>query len=92
MTKSIEEKHAPIPMVPVTSNQLKAVGYDAASKTLAVSFSRGAGAIYHYPNVEPKLHEDFMKAESAGTFFGKHIKALPFKKYAPEPVEDKQAA
>ena len=26
----------------------------AAMKTLAVQFTRGAGAIYHYPNVEPE--------------------------------------
>jgi hypothetical protein len=80
-----EEPYAPIPMTPVTSNQIRAIGYDEATKTLAVTFTRGNGAIYHYPNVEPKVYADFIAAESIGSFFGKHIKALPFKKFrAPE--------
>lgn len=58
-----------IPLTPVQSNQVKAVGYDAPTQTLAVS---------------PDLHQQFMEAESKGTFFGTHIKALPFKKFAPE--------
>jgi hypothetical protein len=69
----------------VESSQVAAVGYDEATKTLAVTFTRGTGAIYHYLNVEPQLHRDFMAAESIGSFFGKHIKPLAFKKY-PAPV------
>lgn len=76
-----DEPYMPIPMNHVTSNQVKAIGYDESTKTLAVSFTRGTGAIYHYPNVEPELYAEFVGAESIGTFFGKHIKALPFKKF-----------
>lgn len=76
-----EAKYEPIPMAAVESNQVAAVGYDEATKTLAVTFTRGTGAIYHYPNVEPKLHADFMAAKSKGTFFGAHVKALPFQKF-----------
>jgi len=72
-----------IPLTPVQSNQVKAVGYDAATQTLAVTFTRGPGTVYQYPNVAPDLHKQFMEAESKGIFFGKHIKALPFKKFAP---------
>lgn len=68
----------------VKSSQVKAIGYDADTKTLAVQFTRGTGAVYHYPNVEPHTHEAFVKAGSIGTFFGKHIKSLPFEKYAPD--------
>lgn len=68
----------------VKSNQVGAIGYDEATKTLAVSFSRGAGAIYHYPGVERKTYDDFLAAESIGTFFVKHIKLRPFEKYAPD--------
>jgi hypothetical protein len=78
-----DEPMPAIPLTPVTSNQVAAIGYDPATKTLAVTFTRGAGAVYHYPNVEPKVHADFMAAESIGKFFGAHIKALPFKKFAP---------
>ena len=78
-----------IALVPVTSNQVKAIGYDAATQTLAVTFTRGAGAIYHYPGVSPETHDAFMQAESIGKFFGEKIKQLPFTKYAPEPVPEK---
>ena len=53
-----------------------------------MKFTRGNGAVYHYPNVEQKTHDDMMAAESKGTFFGQHIKALPFDKFpAPEQAQ-----
>lgn len=76
-----DKPYVAIPMEPVESNQVKAVGYDPATKTLAVTFTRGPGSVYHYPNVEPELHVNFMQAESKGTFFGKNIKELPFDKF-----------
>lgn len=76
-----DKSYTAIPMEPVESNQVKAIGYDPATKTLAVTFTRGPGSIYHYPNVEPGLHVNFMQAESKGTFFGKNIKELPFDKF-----------
>lgn len=79
-----DEPYTHIPMNPVKSNQIAAIGYDEPTKTLAVTFTRGAGAIYHYPNVEPELHADFVGAESIGAFFGKHVKNLPFKKFPAE--------
>ena len=72
-----------IAMQPVKSNQLAAIGYDAASKTLAATFTRGPGTVYQYPNVDAKVYADLMAADSIGSFFGKHIKPLPFKKLAP---------
>lgn len=79
------EEYQPITMLPVESSQVAAVGYSPERKTLAVTFTRGAGAIYHYPNVEPQVYADFVGAESIGSYFGKHIKSLPFKKF-PAPV------
>jgi len=81
-----DEDRPPIALTPVESNQVKAIGYDEATKTLAVTFTRGTGAIYHYPGVTPEQHHAFVKAESIGVHFGKHIKSLPFKKYHGEPV------
>ena len=78
-----------IPMTPVQSNQVGAIGYDAATKILAVTFTRGPGHIYHYPNVEEKTHAEFMSAESKGAFFGQHIKPLPFDKFQ-APKKDKE--
>lgn len=83
-----------IALVPVTSNQVKAIGYDEATQTLAVAFTRGTGAIYHYPNVNAEMHNAFMQAESVGKYFGAHIKDLPFEKFAaePEPEDGPQSA
>ena len=79
-----------IAMTPVSSNQVKAIGYDPAAKILAVTFTRGAGAIYHYPNVEPEQHAAFVGAESIGKHFGAHIQRLPFDKFpAPTAEADK---
>lgn len=80
-----------IPLTPVTSSQVKAIGYDPATKTLACQFAHGPGHLYVYPNVEPKVHADFMAAESIGKFFGQHIKALPFEKFETK-VEEPAAA
>ncbi len=49
-----DDPYTPIPMTPVESHQVKAIGYDGATRTLAVTFTRGAGAVYHYPNVAPQ--------------------------------------
>lgn len=76
----------PIALEPVESNQVGAIGYDEATKTLAVQFKRGARAIYHYPNVERATFEAFKGAESIGTYFGQHLKALPFEKFPAEEV------
>lgn len=87
-----EEPYTPIALIPVKSNQVAAIGYDASSKTLAVTFTRGTGAIYHYPDVEPETHAAFVGAESIGTYFGKHIKSLPFKKFpAAKPADEAKA-
>ncbi len=79
-----EAPRPPIALEPVESNQVKAIGYDDATKTLAVQFKHGLGAIYHYPNVERATFEAFKSAESIGTFFGQNIKSLPFEKFRPE--------
>ena len=88
-----DQPRPPIVLVPVTSNQVKAIGYDEATQTLAVAFTRGTGAIYHYPNVNAEMHSAFMQADSVGKYFGAHIKDLPFEKFAAEPEpEAKQEA
>ncbi|WP_342617181.1 KTSC domain-containing protein [Rhodoferax sp. GW822-FHT02A01] len=76
----------PIALVPVTSNKVAAIGYDEATQTLAVTFPRGAGAIYHYPNVSKETHQALVQAESIGKYFGAHIQDLPYEKFYPDPV------
>lgn len=79
------EPRPPIELHAVNSSQVGGVGYDPTTKTLAVRFSRGAGAIYHYPDIEPDVHAAFLAAESLGKFHGQHIKHLPFVKYPADP-------
>lgn len=99
--QAFEEGDCPaIELKPVTSNQVAAIGYCPNTKTLAVTFTRGGGAIYHYPDVSPETHAAFVAGNlgedaepSIGVFFGRHIKDLPFKKYrAPAASEQAQAA
>lgn len=82
------EKRPHITLHDVKSSQVKSVGYDHGTNTLAVQFSRGTGAIYHYPNVTKQQYDEFIAAKSIGIHFGQHIKALPFTKY-PAPVAAK---
>lgn len=86
-----EQPRPQIQLHPVESNQVGAIGYDEATQTLAVQFKRGARAIYHYPNVTRETFEAFKSAESIGTYFGQHIKALPFEKFPCEDAEQPQA-
>ena len=75
-----------ITMKDVKSSQIEAVGYDATSETLAIRFK--GGSVYYYSNVSQGIHDDMVKAESVGAFFGKHIKPhadrYPFKKQVVE--------
>lgn len=86
-----DKPRPPIPLTPVKSNQVAAIGYSPETKTLAVTFSRGLGSVYHYRGVEPETHAAFVASDSIGTYFGKHIKPLPFEKYAPEPPKEAEA-
>jgi hypothetical protein len=72
-----------IPMAPVESSQVKAIGYDEATETMAVTFQHGARSIYHYL-VPQQLYRDFMAAESKGRFFRLNVKPLRFKKFPAE--------
>lgn len=65
-----------IPLTPIKSSQLAAIGHDAATETLAIQFlTKGQpGNVYHYRNFTAAEYSAFASAESAGAHFGKHIK------------------
>lgn len=65
-----------IPLTPVQSSQLAAVGYDHTTGTLAIQFKGkgGAGSTYEYANVPQDVYEGLRTADSCGKFFGEHIK------------------
>ena len=66
------QKALVIDMKPVKSSNISHQGYDAASKTLAITFS--SGATYHYPNVSWELVQKMGKAKSIGGFFASDIR------------------
>jgi hypothetical protein len=57
---------------PVTSSNLKAVGYDENTRTLEVEFL--SGKVFQYADVPPQSHQSMMAADSPGSFFQKYIR------------------
>lgn len=73
--KKIE--HPIIPMSPVESSQLAAIGHDLATNTLAIqfkSYSDKPGSVYHYANFTPEKFEEFQTSKSLGAHFKQVIK------------------
>lgn len=60
-----------IEVQPVKSSNLKAIGYDSASSTLAVEFANGT---YHYAEVNAALFAQFEASDSKGKFFAQFIR------------------
>lgn len=71
MTTQTKQPRHPAPAITLTpvakSGAIKATGYDAATKTLAVQF-KGGGKTYHYSGVPESVFGDMGKAESVGKF------------------------
>lgn len=67
-----------IPLEPVTSSNLRAIGYDPATETLEVEFTAkspgGVGARWRYAAVPPAVFEQFRTAESVGSFFAREVR------------------
>ena len=57
----------------VESSLIKAVGYDAATQVLTVTFVDQEGT-YEYQKVPESVYKELMAAESKGSFFAKNIK------------------
>jgi hypothetical protein len=72
MPETIRAAPMRIPMRPVTSSNIAAVGYDAATSTLAVQFSNDTA--YTFAGVPAETHQDLMAAKSIGAFFSAHIR------------------
>lgn len=54
------------------SSNIAGIGYDAASRELAVRFR--SGTLYRYSDVPPEVAAEFKGAESKGSFFSKQIR------------------
>lgn len=63
-----------IAMTPVESSQIAAIGYDAATHTLQVDFTKNPDRIYQYHDVSAEAFAGLEGAESKGSFFYGHVK------------------
>ena len=61
-----------VAMKPVTSSRIAKIGYDGASRTLAVQFNKSA-FVYHYQDVPPETWQKFSEAPSIGVAFSQMI-------------------
>lgn len=64
---------AVIDMIAVQSSQIKAIGYDAPSKTLAVQFVRD-NSTYRYAEFPKEKWDEFYTSASKGAYFGANIR------------------
>jgi len=64
-----------VPLKPVNTSNIEAIGHDPASNTLAVRFK--GGSVYHYDNVPAEKHAALMAAPSIGSHFHQQIKSRP---------------
>ena len=60
---------------PVSSSNIKSIGYHGDSKTLAVEFA-GGGGVYHYDGVSKEDYDELMAAKSIGSHFHKSIRGI----------------
>ena len=57
---------------PVSSSNLKSVGYDPKTSTLEVEFLNSG--LYSYSNVPQSVYDGLMSASSHGSYFNTHVK------------------
>ena len=57
---------------PVTSSNLRAVGYNPTSRVLEIEFNDGS--VYRYSGVPESVYRDLMSAGSHGRYFAAFIK------------------
>lgn len=58
---------------PVTSSNIKSIGYDEPSRILEIEFVKGS--VYQYSPVTAPAYQDLIKAPSIGKHFHTHIKS-----------------
>ena len=64
-------------LIPVSSSDLQAVGYDPETHRLQVEFCNGS--LYEYYSVPESVHRELMAAASHGSYFAAHIKKGPYR-------------
>jgi hypothetical protein len=59
---------------PVSSSDLRSVGYDNSTNTLEIEFN--SGGVYQYYGVPPAVYQGLMNAPSHGKYFHAQIKGV----------------
>jgi hypothetical protein len=72
--------------LPVESSVIGEIGYDASSQMLEVFFR--SGAVYLYYFVPQGAYDDFVAADSKGSYFNKQIKGVYEHHRIAEPYDD----
>lgn len=62
----------PMDRTPVSSSNLRSVGYDQDDQILEIEFN--SGGVYRYFGVPSNIHADLMNASSHGKYFHSKIK------------------
>jgi len=57
---------------PVSSSNIRSIGYDSESKTLEIEFL--SGGVYQYFDVPESIYNELMSASSHGSFFHRYIR------------------
>lgn len=60
--------------IPVSSSNIRSIGYDEANQILEVEFHHGL--VYHYHNVPVTIYQALMSAPSKGQFLNQHVKSV----------------
>ena len=72
-----DQRIAPAALIPVTSSQIAAVGYEPTARRLVIRF-RGSGrrpeAVYSYDGVPAEVAAGLVAAASPGIYFNRHIR------------------
>lgn len=58
---------------PVSSSNIKSIGYDEGTRTLEIEFARG-NHVYQYSPVTSSAYQELLNATSIGKHFHAHIK------------------
>ena len=58
----------------VNSSNIASAGYDPETQTMEVEFTNGN--VYQYFDVPQAVHEELIKAESAGAFLNDQVKGV----------------
>jgi hypothetical protein len=62
---------------PVSSSNLRSVGYDPHTATLEIEFN--SGSIYEYYNVPESIYQGLMTASSHGQYFDRSVKKAGYR-------------